>query len=235
MYLDARGRESAPSLSNSTRTSLQAPARNTFVELDATTREHNGAMGNWTRCIGVTVGAALAWCEWQTWRASRDALPVDGIDPRQVRDGEAVLVLGCPRPRLYRWRVRIALRSTEPSRARFVFSGGAVRSELSEAQMMADYAESLGVPAANIILEDQSRTTMENITNSIPLLADAPAIKIASNTFHARRARRILHDESPELAARLVRTRDYIPGEWGPLHLMMLVHEALRALVRRKL
>lgn len=110
-----------------------------------------------------------------------------------------------------------------------------MRSELSEAQMMADYAESLGVPAANIILEDQSRTTVENVTNSIPLLADAPAIKIASNTFHARRARRILRDESPELAARLVRTRDYIPGEWGPLHLVMLVHEALRALVRRKL
>lgn len=144
-----------------------------------------------------------------------------------------MLVLGCPLSALYRWRVRIAVRSTDPARARFVFSGAAVRSELSEAQMMANYAVvSLGVPAANIELEDRSTTTVENISYSLPLLADAPAIKIASNTFHARRARRIMHDESPELAARLVRARDYIPGEWGPLHAVMIVHELIRSLVR---
>jgi hypothetical protein len=130
--------------------------------------------------------------------------------------------------------VRIAVRSTDPSHARFVFSGGAVRSALSEAQMMANYAVvSLGVPTANIRLDDQSRTTVENVTNSIPLVADAPAIKIVSNTFHARRARYILGNESPELAARLVRARDYIPCEWGPLHTLMAAHELCRRLVRR--
>jgi uncharacterized SAM-binding protein YcdF (DUF218 family) len=200
-------------------------------------RRDNGAMTKWTKSIGVTtvaVGAALAWCEWRTWLASREALPVDGVDPGRVQDGEAILVLGCPLPVLHRWRVRIAVRSTDPSHARFVFSGGAARSELSEAQMMANYAVvSLGVPAANIVLEDQARSTAENITNSMPLLADAPAIKIASNTFHARRARYLLRDQSPELAARLVRARDYIPGEGGLLHALMAVHELCRAQIRR--
>lgn len=194
-------------------------------------------MSTWTRNLRlatVATGAGLAWCEWKTWRASREALPADRLDPGRITPGEAILVLGCPEPVLHRWRVRIAMRSTDPSHARFVFSGGAVRSELSEAQMMANYAVvSRGVPAANIRLDDQSRTTVENIKNSIPLLADAPAIKIASNTFHARRARRILRDESPELAARLVRARDYIPAEWGPLHAVMAGHEIVRRLVRR--
>src|SRR5699024_7307647 len=103
--------------------------------------------------------------------------------------GESVLVLGCPLAVLQRWRVRIALRSTDPDRARFVFSGAAVRTRLSEAQMMADYAvRKLGVPVDNVVVEDQSRTTVENIVNSAPLMAASPAIKIASNTFHARRA-----------------------------------------------
>lgn len=190
-------------------------------------------MGIWTRGA-IVVGTALAWCEWLTWRASREDLPAERLDPSRVEDGEVILVLGCPRPALHRWRVRIAVRSTNAARARFIFSGGAVRSELSEAQMMANYAVvTLGVPAANIALEDQSTTTVENITNSLPLLADAPAVKIASNTFHARRARRILRTESPELAARLVRARDYIPGEWGLAHAFMLAHEVFRRRVSR--
>lgn len=232
--LGARRGGSAPLAPNSTEMSLRGPERATLPSKWA---HDNGAMSTWTRNLRlatVVAGAGLAWCEWRTWRASRDALPADRLDPGRIADGEAILVLGCPRPALYRWRVRIAVRSTDPSRARFVFSGAAVRSALSEAQMMADYAVvALGVPAANIRLEDRSRTTVENVTNSIPLFADAPAIKIASNTFHARRARYILRDESSELAARLVRARDYIPVEWGPLHALMALHELVRRTVRR--
>jgi hypothetical protein len=141
--------------------------------------------------------------------------------------GETVLVLGCPQQVLQRWRVRIALRSTDPDRAQFVFSGGAVRTQVSEARMMADYAiRELGVPAENVVVENQSRTTVENIVNSAPLMLDSPAIKVASDTFHARRARRILHRESPELARRLVRAHDYVPFEWGPAHALLLVFES---------
>ncbi|OBJ10924.1 YdcF family protein [Mycobacterium sp. 1465703.0] len=171
----------------------------------------------------------FGWAEWTTWRASKDALPPGAAGSRRAVHGESVLVLGCPLRVLQRWRVRIAVRSTDPDRARFVFSGGPVRSEVPEAQMMADYAvRELGVPPHNVIVEDQSRTTVENIVNSVPLIADSPAIKIASNTFHARRARQILRDESPELAARLVRARDYLPLEWGLLHVALVAFERYR-------
>ncbi|WP_308192939.1 YdcF family protein [Mycobacterium sp. PSTR-4-N] len=179
--------------------------------------------------LATVLGVVFGWAEWTTWKASRDVLPPGAAGPGHAVPGESVLVLGCPLPVLQRWRVRIAVRSTDPDRARFVFSGGPVRGAVPEAQMMADYAvRELGVPARNVTIEDRSRTTVENIVNSVPLMADSPAIKIASNTFHARRARQILRDESPELAARLVRARDYLPMEWGPLHVALVAFEGFR-------
>ena len=116
---------------------------------------------------------AFGWAEWITWKASRDVLPPGAVGPGRVVPGESVLVLGCPLPVLQRWRVRIAVRSTDPDYARFVFSGGAVRGAVLEAQMMADYAvRELGVPPHNVIVEDQSTTTVENIVNSMPLMTD---------------------------------------------------------------
>ena len=120
------------------------------------------------------------------------------------------------------------MRSTEVDGARFVFSGGAVHTRTSEAQMMADYAVARRVPLRHVVIEDQSRTTVENIVNSTTLLAGGSAVMIASDTFHARRARRIMHAESPELARRLVRARDYIPFEWGVLHVALVAFEAYR-------
>lgn len=183
------------------------------------------------RCAIVgAVSVLFGWAEWTTWRASRDALARGATNPRHVIPGECVLVLGCPYPVLYRWRVRIAVRSTDPGTAQFVFSGGAVRTTVAEAQMMADYAvHELGVPPRNVIIEDQSRTTVENIRLSAPHMADSPAIKIASDTFHAQRARHILHAESPYLARKLVRAADYRPGEWGPMHIAAVVFERYRA------
>jgi hypothetical protein len=175
------------------------------------------------------IGATTAAAEWAVWRASRQALPAGATDPGRTVPGECVLVLGCPLPILHRWRVRIAVRSTDPTQARFIFSGGAVRSEIPEGRMMADYAiHELGVPERNVLVEDQSRSTVENIVNSLPLMADAPAIKIASDTYHARRARRNLYDESPDAATRLVRARDYLFLEWAVLHLLEVIGEAYR-------
>lgn len=120
------------------------------------------------------------------------------------------------------------MRSTDFGSARFVFSGAAVRTLVSEAQMMANYAMALGMPADNVVIEDKSTTTVENVVNSAGLLVDAPMVMVASNTFHARRARQVIRHESPELAGRLVRARDYIPFEWGLLHLVLVVFEAYR-------
>jgi len=183
----------------------------------------------------AAVSAVLGLAEWVTWEASRQVLPAGAGEAGRIEPGESVLVLGCPLPPLQRWRVRIATRSTEPTRARFVFSGGAVKTRIPEAQMMADYAvHELRVPVHNVVVEDQSTSTFENIVNSAPLMVDSPAIKIASNTMHALRARAILSEQSPELATRLVRARDYIPFEWGVLHVLMLAYDGYRYVRRRR-
>jgi hypothetical protein len=64
--------------------------------------------------------------------------------------------------------------------------------------------------------------------NSAPLLADSAAVMIASDTFHARRARRVMHTESPDLASCLVPARDYLPFEGVVLHPTLLAFEAYR-------
>src|SRR5689334_13546619 len=66
----------------------------------------------------TAVGVVLGLAEWVTWKASRQVLPAGAVDAGRIEPGESVLVLGCPLPLLHRWRVRIAARSTEPTRAR---------------------------------------------------------------------------------------------------------------------
>ena len=181
------------------------------------------------------------WSEWATWRGSREAIPAERLDPRHTEPDEIVLVLGyrsSPRGRLslmQRWRTRIAVRSTEVPAARFVFTGAPTRGGASEASLMADYAVSaLSVPRENVVLEECARTTWENIAYSIPLIEQAPSIKIASNTFHARRARKYLAKQSPLLAARLHRARDYVPGELVLARLLLALYEWRRSRRERR-
>jgi hypothetical protein len=117
----------------------------------------------WT---GSALAVLLASSEYLTWRASKDLVPADRTDPGTVDPGEVILVLGCPansRGRVsfvQRWRVRIAVRSTDPGEARFVFTGANLRGHTSEAAAMARYAvEVLGVPATSVVLEEQSTST----------------------------------------------------------------------------
>jgi uncharacterized SAM-binding protein YcdF (DUF218 family) len=181
----------------------------------------------------------VLWSEHVTWRASFDAVPLANMDPAARGDADVALVLGFRSSghgrtnAIQRWRVRIAVRSVDPRRARFVFSGGATRGGVSEAALMARYAvEDLGVPASSVALEEQSRTTWENISFSIPLLTEARSIVIASNTFHARRARRYLATQSPELAARVRRGADYRFGELLLLKPYLAIYEWRRSQLR---
>ncbi|MFE7764696.1 YdcF family protein [Streptomyces sp. NPDC057438] len=166
--------------------------------------------------LALAGAAALAWGEWLNWRWSR-ALVGSGEGA-----SEAVVVLGYrnPGPKanfINRSRVRAGLRSVAMDGARdtrVIFSGGATGSHASEAQLMADHAKSVLGFDGTVVLEDQSATTWENITNVIPLLEDVDRIKIASQPAHALKARAYLRRQRPDLAERLVRAEDYRPGEW---------------------
>lgn len=185
-----------------------------------------------SRMVSVGIGlvaVGLVAVEVATWRSSRAALLSERRDPHLFVPGKAVIVLGCPLPALQRWRTRIAVRSTDPSTARLVFTGAATRGDVSEAKTMANYAVgSLGVSEHAVVLEESARNTVENIDFSLPLITRAPAIKIASNAFHALRARQIIAENHPDAVDRLARGRDYLPFEWGWLHPALFVFEQVR-------
>jgi uncharacterized SAM-binding protein YcdF (DUF218 family) len=186
-------------------------------------------MGAVLGCL-LWAGAEAAACRAsrQDYPASADTGPADGDD--------VVLVLGFPARRdgragwVQRWRVRIALRSA-PVGALFVFSGGAVGRPVAEADVMASLARGRGVPSERIVCERAARTTRENLTRSMPWLAKARTLRIASTPFHARRARRYLRELDPGLHRRLRPARDVVPGEIGPLRIVSTTYEAIAAAV----
>ncbi|WP_232237596.1 YdcF family protein [Actinoalloteichus fjordicus] len=133
-----------------------------------------------------------------------------------------VVVLGYRNPQptanlINRWRVRAGIRSIPADGGPgtcVIFSGGAAGGGVAEARLMADYAKSALRFDGTVLLESESLTTWQNITNIIPLLADADRIKIVSQPAHALKARAYLRRQRPDLAERLVRAEDYRPGEW---------------------
>ncbi|KOV85366.1 YdcF family protein [Nocardia sp. NRRL S-836] len=167
---------------------------------------------------GVAVAAvvALGWGEWLNRRWS-------GVLVRPGEGGsEAVVVLGYRNTGttanlVNRWRVRAGLRSVSAGdgrATRVIFTGGATGAGASEARLMAGHARSVLGFDGTVLLEEESRTTWENVTNVIPLIEDADRIKIVSQPAHALKARAYLRRQRPDLAERLVPAADYRFGEW---------------------
>lgn len=107
----------------------------------------------------------------------------------------AVVVLGVPGTNrllrvAQRWRVDLALAAVATGRIdRVVFTGGAVRSERSEASEMAEIAVARGLDPALVVLDEHSRSTWENVTAAADLVGPAEFVVLASDAFHAARAR----------------------------------------------
>ncbi|GAA4523097.1 YdcF family protein [Amycolatopsis samaneae] len=160
----------------------------------------------------------LGWGEAEHWLASKRRL---GTAPRDGRR-EAVVVLGY-RNRgkrinaVNRWRVRAGIRSLGGPEAVLVLCGGQVGGARPEADLMAEYARVLHGYRGHLAVETESRSTWENVRNVVPLIEDADHIKIVSHSLHAEKARVYLWRQRPDLAARLVRARDYRFGEWLPV------------------
>ncbi len=74
-----------------------------------------------------------------------------------------------------------------------IVSGGqGVNEPVSEAEGMAEYLIQKGIGAERILLEDQSRNTVENIRFSMRLMQEPEAtVGIVTNDFHLYRATRI--------------------------------------------
>ncbi|MGF0116307.1 YdcF family protein [Promicromonospora sp. Marseille-Q5078] len=164
---------------------------------------------------GLTgLAAALAWSEWLNRRWSR-TLVGDATGPTQ-----AVVVLGFrnrgPRANVVnRWRARAALRSLDPAAlTRLVLSGGPTTSARSEARVLADHAVDVLGYDGPVVLEEESRTTWENVARVLPLVEDADRITVVSQPAHALKARAYVLRQRPDLAGRLTRGDDHRWGEW---------------------
>lgn len=147
---------------------------------------------------------------------------------------EAVVVLGFgdagPRAnRINRYRVRAALRSMDPRAwsTALVLCGGSVMGDEPEARILARYARELGY-RGEVVLEEASRSTRENVANAIPLVEDADTIRIVSDPVHAEEARAYLRAARPDLAARLARADDYRFGEMTWMKPLAIAVAALR-------
>ncbi|MET9216040.1 MULTISPECIES: YdcF family protein [unclassified Nocardia] len=184
-----------------------------------------------TRLALTAAIAVMLWGEWANWRASRGRVGSAGPG------AEAVVVLGYrdagPRANaMNRWRVRAGLRSIDPTatESRLVLCGGACAGPVSEAALMADYATGERGYRGDLVLEESSRSTWENIAFAIPFLKDADRIKIVSLPTHAATGRDYLWEQSPELAVRLVRSGEYRFGEWMPLKPVVALYGVIRNL-----
>jgi vancomycin permeability regulator SanA len=86
--------------------------------------------------------------------------------------------------------------------SRIVLSGGAVQTGHVEAETMARIARELAVPASDLVLEDQARSTWENVGCGLRRLGGFDRIFVASDSLHARRGVRYLCRQAPDLCAR---------------------------------
>ncbi|GAA0741822.1 YdcF family protein [Clostridium oceanicum] len=71
-----------------------------------------------------------------------------------------------------------------------ICSGGGVYNKYIEADVMVDFAESLGIPNSCLIKEDKSSNTYQNIQNSIKIMKDKnwSSAMVVTSPWHLRRS-----------------------------------------------
>lgn len=118
---------------------------------------------------------------------------------------DAILVLGAPTTLQgktsdeQRWRVEEGVREFRAGRApRLLFSGAAVAYRFIEAEAMAAYARTLGVPPEAILTETHARNTIQNIRYSETILKSHgwSSVEVISSRDHLPRAALILQSTS---------------------------------------
>ncbi|TMV43893.1 YdcF family protein [Paenibacillus mesophilus] len=120
----------------------------------------------------------------------------------QERDADALIILGyrCDDGQIHPFlqdRLDTSIRLMEKRRyQRVILSGGAVASSRSEAEIMRDYLIRRGIREEQILLEQRSRNTVQNMVNCKILMVQygLETCLLVSNSFHIRRMKYIMKD-----------------------------------------
>ena len=124
-------------------------------------------------------------------------VPKSNMPGPETAPVDVLLVLGTPAELdgsvtlSQRWRANEAVREWRAGRAPWIlFSGGPAANRFVEADVMARYAAGQGVPATVLLRERASRTTLENIRNSEPILRahGGRRVEVISSAEHLPRA-----------------------------------------------
>lgn len=136
-------------------------------------------------CVLIYVGAV--------WAIDR-SLPLSNTATTQF---DTIIVLGypaeedgTPRPEM-RERVMEGVREYRAGVApRLIMTGGAAHNRYVEAHVMAQFAESQGVPASDIIEEGQAKDTIQNAYYSVQIMQKHGwhSAEVISSDSHLRRA-----------------------------------------------
>lgn len=115
----------------------------------------------------------------------------DGLDYLVVL-GAQMKTSGPSKALQYRLDAAIDYLADNPDTCVIVSGGQGSDEHISEAQGMYDYLVSKGVPSEQIIKEDQSKNTFQNLTFSAELLnKETDSVGVVSNNFHVFRAVKI--------------------------------------------
>lgn len=156
--------------------------------------------------VALTAILVVEFADWNARRAgSRLPSQQQGV----------VVVLGLPSNNaltraVQRWRVDMGIRAFRRcSCSTIIFTGGTPKSSVSEASQMATLARHRGFNAKQIILEEDSTTTWENVTMAEKLIGDAAFVVIVSDGVHADRARRYWQQQFPRSTQRILVDPEY--------------------------
>ena len=119
---------------------------------------------------------------------------------------DIALVLGCSNYDIMQCRADDAIKLYHQGTADKLFLTGGIgflskNRELSEAYVMRQYMRSQGIADSNIIVEDRSRDTYENIKNSLAQIkkvsGEGGKVIIVTSDFHSKRAKGMLEKMTP--------------------------------------
>ena len=122
---------------------------------------------------------------------------------------------------------------------RLIMTGGAAHNSLVEAHTMAQFAESQGVPAADVLEEDQAQNTVQNMYYSSKIMHEHgwSSAEIVSSPYHLGRTSLImnaLNSRQPALSIDWRTHGSQWPQEYGIHHKIVLYSvEAWRCLQLR--